>query len=559
MKKFLVLAMAATLLMAGSAFAVQRNISSTALVPTPELTFTNGFQPTSTNNNDTCDIGLTPAATLLLPYFEVETAGAAGTGATTLFTITNTSRFPQIAHVTVWTDWSFPVLDFNIFLTGYDVQGINLFDVIVRGIIVPGAPAGTSITTVPGSPQPAGSTIGATPANNTSNPNFILTGGRDVRASCAGLPGTIQADLANAIKNALTTGTGYVSTAASCGSTRIGFDHGTRAIGYVTADVVSYCSQQLPTDSGYYSGSAGAMLFDNTLIGDYQQIGPTPAGAGTAAAFDAQGNPMVHIRAVPEGGVSGAHTGGSVIVPTNLPFTFYDRYTGATPTWDRRQPLPSLFAARYIQGGTAGFATDYKIWREGLTGNTTVCGDYAANSSLLVTSFIRFDEHENSYGTGIANCVSPCGSVVTTLPETSRTATTAPIFPTLTGLDVGGWMYLNLSNQATSVIGTTASQVTAYTAARTGFGVVGTAVPPARGSRTTSQNWVIISMFGNVGTNRLSVDFDAAWLGNGCTNAEASGAVIAPQSQRTGPLVCPAPFTAGNNCGTGTLPPYVNP
>ena len=115
MKKFLVLAMAATLLMAGSAFAVQRT-----LLPQNELTFSTG-QPATTNNADSCDIGVTPAATLLLPYFEVDTAAAQGTGATTLFTITNTSRYPQIAHVTVWTDWSFPVLDFNIFLTGYDV------------------------------------------------------------------------------------------------------------------------------------------------------------------------------------------------------------------------------------------------------------------------------------------------------------------------------------------------------------------------------------------------------------------------------------------------------
>lgn len=555
MKKFLVLAMAATLLMAGSAFAVQRNISTTALVPSPELTFSNGLLPTSTNNNDTCDIGVTPAATLLLPFFEVETAGAAGAGANTLFTITNTSRYPQIAHVTVWTDWSFPVLDFNVFLTGYDVQGINLFDVIARGIIVQGTPAGTSITTVPGSPQPAGSTTGATPLSNTSNPNFILTGGFDVRSSCTGLPGTIFPDLALAIRNALTTGVGYVSSAATCGTTRIGNDHGTRAVGYVTVDVVSYCSQQLPTDAGYYSGTAGAMLFDNTLIGDYQQIGPTPAGGGVAGAFDAQGNPMVHIRAVPEGGVSGAHPGGSVIVPTNLPFTFYDRYTGLTPTWDRRQPLPSLFAARYIQGGTANFATDYKIWREGVTNNSLTCSTYAANSALLITSIVRFDEHENSYGFGVLNCVSPCPTASITLPETSRNATTASTFPVLTGLDLGGWMYLNLSNASTGASG----QVAAYTAQRAGFGTVGTAVPPARGSRTTSQNWVIVSMYGSIGANRLAVDFDAAWLGNGCTNAELSGAVIAPQSQRTGPLVCPVPFTAGNNCGTGTLPPYSNP
>ena len=54
------------------------------------------------------------------------------------------SRLPQIAHVTLWTDWSFPVLDFNIFLTGYDVQAINLYDIIVRGVIAPDAGTGAT-------------------------------------------------------------------------------------------------------------------------------------------------------------------------------------------------------------------------------------------------------------------------------------------------------------------------------------------------------------------------------------------------------------------------------
>src|SRR5258705_109669 len=90
----------------------------------------------TTNNNVSCDMGISPAATLLLPYFEVDTEAPFGTGTTTLFTITNTSRYPQIAHVTIWTDWAFPVLDFNVLLTGYDVHPINLYDVIVRGILV---------------------------------------------------------------------------------------------------------------------------------------------------------------------------------------------------------------------------------------------------------------------------------------------------------------------------------------------------------------------------------------------------------------------------------------
>src|SRR5437016_3891160 len=107
MKKLLVLAMMATLLMAGSAFAINRNFA-----PVANATFSfpgpgTSSGPTTTNNDDSCDIGVAPAATLLLPYFEVDLVNRT---TTTLFTITNVSRLPQIAHVTIWTDRSFPVL-----------------------------------------------------------------------------------------------------------------------------------------------------------------------------------------------------------------------------------------------------------------------------------------------------------------------------------------------------------------------------------------------------------------------------------------------------------------
>src|ERR1700704_2953535 len=97
MKKLTVLAMMATLLMAGSAFEVTRTF------PLPNATFSFGAPgiaagPTTTNNDDSCDISVAPAATLLLPYFEVD-LGAAGTGRTTLFTITNVSPYAQVAHV----------------------------------------------------------------------------------------------------------------------------------------------------------------------------------------------------------------------------------------------------------------------------------------------------------------------------------------------------------------------------------------------------------------------------------------------------------------------------
>src|SRR3954471_23783697 len=97
---------------------------------------------------------------------------------------------------------------------------------------------------------------------------------------------------------------------------------------------------------------------------------------------------MVHIRAVPEGGGAGSN------VDTRLPYTFYDRYTPAsTRTIDRRQPLPSLFAARYIQGGIGAYATNLTIWREGF--GIGSCADASKSGNMLVAEIVRFDEHEN--------------------------------------------------------------------------------------------------------------------------------------------------------------------
>ena len=51
----------------------------------------------------------------------------------TLFSVNNASAAPTVAHVTLWTDFTIPTLDFDIFLTGYDVQTVNLRDLFVNG------------------------------------------------------------------------------------------------------------------------------------------------------------------------------------------------------------------------------------------------------------------------------------------------------------------------------------------------------------------------------------------------------------------------------------------
>ncbi|HYX23107.1 MAG TPA: hypothetical protein VFC23_03055, partial [Thermoanaerobaculia bacterium] len=81
-----------------------------------------------------CTIDAVPAATLLLPYFEVDLNNP--NGLTTLFSINNASATAVLAHVTVWSDLSVPVLDFNVYLTGYDVQTINLRDLLAGSVPV---------------------------------------------------------------------------------------------------------------------------------------------------------------------------------------------------------------------------------------------------------------------------------------------------------------------------------------------------------------------------------------------------------------------------------------
>jgi hypothetical protein len=78
-----------------------------------------------------CTVDDVPAATLLLPYFEVDLDDE--NGINTLFSINNASATAVLAHVVLWTDLSVPVLDFNIYLTGYDVQTVNLREVIALG------------------------------------------------------------------------------------------------------------------------------------------------------------------------------------------------------------------------------------------------------------------------------------------------------------------------------------------------------------------------------------------------------------------------------------------
>ena len=428
----------------------------------------------TTNNDDSCDIAHLPAATLLLPYFEVDFQSPAQTAKTTIFTVQNVTNTPQIARVTLWTDWAFPAVTFNLFLTGYDVRPINLYDVFAHGSIA-------SQTAPPGERSLA----------NDANPHFLPS----AASSCAGNPSVIPATTLADLQIAFTGG----KTTSFCNSSQVGGVHFNAATGYATIDLVATCGVTSPADRAFYD----EILFDNVLSGDYEIVNPNKATGNYAG-----GNPLVHIRAIPEGGNAGESRA------TNLPYTFYDRFTGSLRqrTFDRRQPLPSAFAARFIEGGTGAFNTELRMWREGLT---NACGKYQDNATMTYGDVVRFDEHENPTVL-VRRCFEICNPP--TLPVLSSVPTSASLFfpaPYPSG-DVGGWMYLNLDNGGS----------TAYTAARDGFARTSSIGP--RGS----QGWVVTSM---VAEGRYAVGTDALALGNGCSPVPEVGfkAVIGPAPNRT--------------------------
>src|SRR5260370_32570801 len=58
--------------------------------------------PLGTASATVCHLAAVPAATLLLPYFELDLTDP--NGLTTLFSINNASAVPILTHVAIWSD-----------------------------------------------------------------------------------------------------------------------------------------------------------------------------------------------------------------------------------------------------------------------------------------------------------------------------------------------------------------------------------------------------------------------------------------------------------------------
>ena len=363
-----------------------------------------------------CALDPVPAATLLLPYFEVDLNHP--NGVTTLLAVNNAGASAVLVNLVLWTDLGVPTLSVPIYLTGYDVQTINLRD-LFRGL-----PPGTA-------------SFGQDPDDLVS-PRGVFS--LDVSfASCAGLLPPPPMDAAT-LAHLVAAHTGQRSEAlGGCAGRDLGDG---LARGYVTLDTVSSCSIDVryPTDPGYFkAGGLGRATDQNALWGDYFLVDPQKNFS--------TGDQLVRLEAVP-----GRFGAGDT--------TFYGRTVGYSGA-DDREPLATAWAARYVAGGAFKGGTDLLVWRD--PEQPGLVFDCAAGPKswypLLETTAV-FDEQEHPAQTGFPGFPPPC-------PQSCR----VPLAPAAANrVRVGsaslpvpfnfGWMFLDFK----SSIGVTDPHAQSYVA-----------------------------------------------------------------------------------------------
>lgn len=368
-------------------------------------------------------IGDQPAATLLLPYFEVDLDNPGG--ANTLFSINNASASATLAHVTVWSTMHVPVYTFDVYLTGYDMQTINVRDILDGGL-------------------PRTASAGQDPLDNSSPTSGISNKGilsQDINfASCNGVlpaPPVPQSTIDHL--RASLTGRASALAGNRCAAPNDGTNV---ARGYITVDTTNACTSMVPGDPGYFmNGGAGTAGNRNILWGDAVYVNHL-AGVETSNS-----EPLVHIRAFPGGGVNSYD---AAIPDTTVPgqYTFYGRLTAWTAA-DNREPLGSTFVTRFSNAG-AFPQTTLTVWRDAkLSQDYFTCGSTPSWYPLGQEGLAIFDEQE---GYEELTTVPPFAPV----PPSSA----QPYFPlgaqrVRIGTDVpttktGGWLFLNLNFTGTS-------------------------------------------------------------------------------------------------------------
>lgn len=334
-----------------------------------------------------------PGATLLFPHFEVDADNPQGVN--TSLTVQNTSATAILLNVVLWTDLGLPTGQFNVYLTGYDQQTLDMRSIFRRILPITGS-------------------AGQDPADEVSPKGPVS---QDINfASCNGILSTapnggtqfgsiLSRDIVGAHSGAASDD--YFD--GQCGSRDLGDGI---ARGYVTMDAVTQCTDQTPTSAAYFNNNIATN--QNVLQGDYTIVDPAAGRLLTddavpieASAFDPLTAPGVNKQ------------------------TFYGRFVGFTAV-DNREPLPTAWAGR---ASSAGTEADY--WRDpGTVVAPFACGGTPAGLPSGQALVRVFDADGSTAAT-------PAGNLFPFVAG-STAAAQLGISPEL------GWLFVNLNLPAPS-------------------------------------------------------------------------------------------------------------
>ena len=353
-----------------------------------------------------CAVDNTPAATLLFPFVVLDYNDFIG-GERSLITITNTSSQSQITRITVWTDFGFPILNFNALFTGYDVLELDLAEVFFEGQlpVTVWTPHQTAEGVQDRGPMSHASTLNLSPGLSLAEPEPTNTLGNRCDPTNQAYPGLyvtpIPPGFLNLFQGYLQVsqtiprfysddcsqpfGNPYTPSPTPWFQTR---DPGSSTWFYVTVDVVDYCSKLAPNAQGYFAVDA---RFENVLVGDIVWSGP-----GYVA-----GAPAVHIEADTDlGAVVTSHPA------SPFPTSFYHRYAALNDgVSDYREPLPSAWSMRYQGIGTDFIGTSFLAWKGATShanppdleaiGSLPYAPDELVATNCLAYTYYAWDKDEN--------------------------------------------------------------------------------------------------------------------------------------------------------------------
>lgn len=365
-----------------------------------------------------------PGATLLLPYFEVELDDVQGID--TLFSVNNASASAAVTKVTIWTDMSVPVLTFELYLTGYDVQTISLRSVLT-GTVPWTADAGSDPSNTISRKGPLSQDINFPGSSGPCSADFSVR------------PAQLPAFYTAYLRAALTGAPSPFDANGRCLARNLGTPSVAR--GYVTVDSVTQCSTLFPSSAGYFTGFIPDSR--NILWGDYHYVAP---GQGVM-----YGEPLVQLVAGGGTGLTGQVIDTQLTTPGR--YTFYGRYVGLPTGFsaaDAREPLATNFAARFVapkdfktadksrRRASLPASTDLLVWRDPKQeGVPFACNSLPAWYPLSQESVAIFDEQEQVEAIPAS----------TPFPAASQRVTVAgSALPTTFA---SGWMFLNLNTTAT--------------------------------------------------------------------------------------------------------------